>query len=130
MLFIPQKIVSDAYSSFNVLGLCITFIVGGIIIIVSYSIEPLAFWIARRTNRGALSARMEWITTETLQLQRLVHEEIGSGTWSHADSAIPMTAAEETLATLDLTDPCHPRLKYSSGTPKESKAGSVAEGTE
>lgn len=109
-ILIPQKIITDAYTSFSVLGLSITLVSGGIIIILSYSIEPLAFWIAKRTNRHILSAQMEWITTETLQLQRLAHEELGSGTWSHADSAIPLTAPRETLATLDLTDPCHPRL--------------------
>lgn len=121
--------ITDSYTSFSVLGLFILFVSGGIIIIVSYSIEPLAFWIAKRTNRRVLSAQMEWITTETLQLQRLAHEELESGTWSHADSAIPLTAPRETLATLDLTDTCHPRLNPP-GTSKNDEGYSVVEDIE
>lgn len=109
-----QKIVSDAYTSFSVLGLCLVFIVGGLIIILSYSIEPLAFWIEKRCSRGSLPAQMEWIANETLQLQRLAHEELGAGAWSGAANAVPVTKAGETLATLDTTDAYHPRLDSSS----------------
>lgn len=57
---------------------------------------------------------MEWIANETLQLQRLAHEELGAGGWSGAANAVPVTKAGETLATLDTTDAYHPRLDTSS----------------
>lgn len=57
-------------------------------------------------------ARLEWCTNETLQLQRLAHEELDVGTWSHALDAVPRTAKGEVLAVLDLEggDREHPRL--------------------
>ncbi|KAF2086935.1 hypothetical protein K490DRAFT_18351, partial [Saccharata proteae CBS 121410] len=54
--------------------------------------------------------RLEWITNETLQLQRLVHEELGVGTWSCTAGAYPVTAPGERLAVVDLSDKEHPRL--------------------
>ncbi|KAL1651891.1 hypothetical protein SLS58_000014 [Diplodia intermedia] len=56
-------------------------------------------------------ARLEWCANETLQLQRLAHEELGMGTWSKCDGDVPVTEKGERLAMLDLTDSKHPRLK-------------------
>ncbi|KAJ8127569.1 hypothetical protein O1611_g6069 [Lasiodiplodia mahajangana] len=53
--------------------------------------------------------RLEWITNGALQLQRLAHEELGIGEWENCDTSIPITRRLEELATLDLTDPNHPR---------------------
>ena len=47
---------------------------------------------------------------ETLQLQSLVHEELGLGTWTREIGKVPTTKPHELLATLDLSDPRHPRF--------------------
>lgn len=53
---------------------------------------------------------MEWTTNETLQLQRLAHEEIGFGNWSRTTSSIPIIETGDILAILDISDPDHPKL--------------------
>ncbi|OJD29668.1 cytochrome p450 protein [Diplodia corticola] len=105
-----QKIVTTAYTSFNTFGLCLTFIVGCIIIVFSYTIEPLASWIQKRRRFDNYS-RLEWCANETLQLQRMAHEGLGVGTWHHGAEAIPYTDNGERLATLNLANPEHPRLE-------------------
>lgn len=48
---------------------------------------------------------------ETLQLQRLAHEELGLGTWTGCDKDVPVTARFERLGVLDVTERTHPRLR-------------------
>ncbi|KAI3326299.1 hypothetical protein HD806DRAFT_552583 [Xylariaceae sp. AK1471] len=104
-----QKVISTDYVSFSFLGLMIIFVLGLIIIIVSFSLELLASCIQRRWKKGG-HRRLEWITNGTLQLQRLVHEELGIGEWEDCDAMIPVTRQLDDLALLDLTDEKHPRL--------------------
>lgn len=105
-----QKILSTAYTNFSVFGLTTIFIIGGVIIILSYTLEPLVAWIQRRRNLDVYE-RLEWTMNETLQLQRLAHEELGLGTWHQCDTDIPVTGKAEKLGVLDLSDRTHPRLK-------------------
>lgn len=105
-----QKMVSTAYTNFNTFGLCLTFVVGTTIIVLSHTIEPLASCIQKRRRLDTYS-RPEWSLNETLQLQRLAHEELGVGTWHNGAETIPFTDSGERLATVDLTDPDHLRLK-------------------
>ncbi|GME54039.1 uncharacterized protein K452DRAFT_307625 [Neofusicoccum parvum] len=108
-----QKIRSTAYTSFNTFGLCITLTAGAFIILLSYTVEPLVGRLQRRCGRDA-HARLEWCTNETLQLQRLAHEELGlGGRWAGAADAVPVTegAGGRRLGVLDVADPTHPRLK-------------------
>ena len=53
---------------------------------------------------------LEWQTNDTLQLQRLAHEELGYGTWSRAVAGNPVTAAGEKLSVLGIKDDTHPVL--------------------
>lgn len=64
----------------------------------------------RRYPSSRQFARLEWAVNGTLQLQRLAHESLGYGTWSHCDEEIPLTGDGEHLGTLDLDDLKHPRL--------------------
>jgi hypothetical protein len=57
--------------------------------------------------------QLEWHTNEILQLQHLPHEGIGKGTWSKAEESIPITEAGQILATLDISEPAHPKLDVS-----------------
>ena len=47
---------------------------------------------------------------QTFQLQRLAHEELGYGTWTHAADSIPITQRGEKLSLIDTSDPEHPIL--------------------
>lgn len=94
------------------LGLVILLSIGGLIIGVSYTLGSLVNWIQTRKNLN-LYRRLEWTTNETLQLQRLAHEELGFGTWTRTEGDYPITAPGEQLAILDLSEPTHPRLQSS-----------------
>ncbi|OJD39089.1 cytochrome p450 protein [Diplodia corticola] len=105
-----QKILSTAYTNFSVFGLATILVIGGLIIVVSYTLEPFVAWIQRRRNLDVY-ARLEWSLNETLQLQRMAHEELGLGTWRRCDKDVPVTESRERLGVLDLSDRTHPRLK-------------------
>lgn len=105
-----QKIISTDYVPFSMFGLCFTFICGALFLLISYCIEPAVSLIHRRFGAWHYSY-LEWVTNDTLQLQRLAHEAVGAGgAWSGATSTIPLTGSHEDLAVLDLLEPDHPRL--------------------
>ncbi|KAI1428826.1 hypothetical protein F5Y12DRAFT_782402 [Xylaria sp. FL1777] len=104
-----QKIRTTAYTSFNVFGLYILFIGGVVLILLSFSIEPIISCLHRR-RRYSQYRYLEWVTNESLQLHRLAHEGVGWGTWSRATEEIPTIEKGQVLGCLDLTEPRHPVL--------------------
>ncbi|KAL0258270.1 hypothetical protein SLS55_007443 [Diplodia seriata] len=119
-----QKILSSDYTNFSIFGLATTLVAGGLIIIVSYVLEPLVIWIQRRRNLDVY-ARVEWSMNQTLQLQRMAHEELGLGEWECCDADVPRTRRRERLAVLDLDDMKHPKLKAPPPVFDELLAGPV-----
>ncbi|OIW34366.1 hypothetical protein CONLIGDRAFT_688166 [Coniochaeta ligniaria NRRL 30616] len=111
-----QKIRNSNYSSFSLFGLYFIFIVGGLIVLLSWIIEPILACLHRRRAYSLL----EWSTNDVLQLQRLAHEETGSGggNWSGCASGVPVTGKDCLLSPLDISDQSHPRLLLSDGTIK------------
>ncbi|KAL1617650.1 hypothetical protein SLS54_007654 [Diplodia seriata] len=118
-----QKIVNSNFSSFSVLGLTILLSVGGLINIIGYSIEWIVEAIQKRKGWNEYS-RLEWTANDTLQLQRLAHEELGVGTWSATNTSYPITAKEESLAVLDISQKDHPKLLQPSKSYGEALADS------
>ncbi|KAI0544175.1 hypothetical protein F4679DRAFT_591693 [Xylaria curta] len=104
-----QKIRSSAYSSFNLLGLYIIFILGAVIICVSFALEPLLECLYKRRKYKPY-AHFEWISNNSLQLHRLAQEELGLTKWSRCTEEVPTTDRDAYLASLDITDPKHPVL--------------------
>ncbi|KAF2715314.1 hypothetical protein K504DRAFT_529505 [Pleomassaria siparia CBS 279.74] len=130
-----QKIVSTAFSSFNVLGMSLILVLGAWIIILDMGLEPtVAWWQRRRYKKHQLKDHfyasgssktphplysvLEWSHTSTLQLQRLAHEEAGYATWSGCDGDTPVTLPGHYLAPLSLSDVKHPVLKRQEGSDK------------
>ncbi|KAL6708154.1 hypothetical protein ACN47E_003338 [Coniothyrium glycines] len=130
-LCVNQKIVSNNYSSFNVLGLSLILVLGVIIIILDMGCEPAVAWWQRRKYTKALShdpeksaasddtrhplyGALEWSQTNILQLQRLAMEEAGHGDWSSCDNDVPVTEPGQNLASLDLRNLAHPLLQSKS----------------
>ncbi|KAI0395573.1 hypothetical protein F5Y17DRAFT_474277 [Xylariaceae sp. FL0594] len=105
-----QKIRSSEYTSFSFFALAVTFITGALIVLVSYTIEPVLGCLHKRRSYKPY-AHLEWVNNSSLQLHRLAHEELGV-VWSNCDKEIPLTSApDEMLANLDITDPKHPTLR-------------------
>lgn len=108
-----QKIRSDSYTSFNVLGLIIIFAVGGLIMLISVYLPLATARIQRNRNPYA---SLEWVSNDTLQLQRLAHEAVGAGEWVGACDDYPLARKHDLLAVLDITKRKHPVLRAKSET--------------
>lgn len=94
-----QKIRSNDYISFSLFGLYFTFITGGLLIIISYILEPVFTCLYDRRKYREYTY-LEWYTSETLQLQRMAFEGMNSGTWSGYTDTIPRTKQGEILGSL------------------------------
>ncbi|RCI08496.1 hypothetical protein L249_8868 [Ophiocordyceps polyrhachis-furcata BCC 54312] len=94
-----SKVVSTAYSSFNLVGLLLIYILGLIIITSSYMIEPMYEYCWRRKHYKEYKF-LEWSAEETLQLQRAAYQGIGSGTWEGLTHFVPTTDKDMPLADL------------------------------
>ncbi|KAF2138635.1 uncharacterized protein K452DRAFT_204656, partial [Aplosporella prunicola CBS 121167] len=133
-----QLVRSTQFASFSILGLIIIFVIGGFFVILSYLLDPLVVLLLRRQQgqrkpQASSSAdspsttdsssddnfidetiykNLEWLSNETLQLQRLAHEQLGAGTWSGATGGnlVPVTEHGQLLARLDASNSRHPRL--------------------
>lgn len=83
------------------------------LIITSFTIEPVIAWIyrrdqARKLKRGEYKY-LEWTSNGTLQLQRLAYQGIKSGKWSGYTDDIPMTETGALLGDLTQSYPEVPR---------------------
>jgi hypothetical protein len=127
MICANQKIVSNSYSSFNVLGVSLILVIGALIIMLDVGLGPTVVWWQRRKYRmhqiqdtefgpnekssHSLYGALEWSQTSILQLQRLAHESTGYGDWNDCDKDVPVTKQGQLLACLDVCDIKHPRLQ-------------------
>ncbi|KAI0549858.1 hypothetical protein F4679DRAFT_544902 [Xylaria curta] len=105
-----QKMRSTAYASFSLFGLIFTTVVGLLLILTSYLLEPVSEWLYNNKEYKQYE-HLEWTTNATLQLQRLVYEELNLGSWSNCTEVIPTVKADEVLGCLDITDPKHPVVR-------------------
>lgn len=64
-----QRIRSTSHYSVNVLGMGVILIVGGILVVLDWTIVSQVFWFRSYTNAPA-SKKFEWTSTGTLQLLR------------------------------------------------------------
>ncbi|TRX96875.1 hypothetical protein FHL15_002181 [Xylaria flabelliformis] len=111
--------ISTSYISFSLFGLYLTYITGFLVILLSFALEPILSCAQRRWKNREYE-NLEWISNETLQLQRLAYEESGQGDWSKCLDSIPITLADQELGPLNLSDPEHPMLHHSR-SPRSSK---------
>lgn len=79
-------------------------VTGVLIIIASYALEPIFECLYRR-RRYREYTFLEWSASETLQLQRIGFQGVGSGTWSGYMDNIPRTKGGEVLTGLALEYP-------------------------
>ncbi|KAF1986965.1 hypothetical protein K402DRAFT_463095 [Aulographum hederae CBS 113979] len=106
-----QKIISLAYTSFSVLGLSFILGIGALLIVLSYTVEPLAIWAVKKWQWHNY-AILEWSKNDVLHLQSAVHEELGLGTWSCRIGEVPTTLeGRHRLAVLDTRDLKEPRFR-------------------
>jgi hypothetical protein len=97
--FCRNQIIRNAgqYQSFSVLGLCLIGVVGFLIILISFCIEPLVKAIRSMLGRKTFKSE-SWITDFVLQQQRIAFEAEGMGTWSNIRGVVPLTERGELLS--------------------------------
>lgn len=83
------KVRNAAYSSFSVLGLSVIFGVGVFIILINCWLSNIVGWMQRKFGKGEYQ-RIEWMESETLQLQRMAFEGRGIGPWKGQDAPVPV----------------------------------------
>ncbi|KAK8112477.1 hypothetical protein PG984_013003 [Apiospora sp. TS-2023a] len=109
-----QKILSTAHTSFSMFGLCFTLATGGLIILISYILDPI-FECLHTRYRHKSYQHLEWRSNATLQIHRLAEEQIGFSTWEDCTAFIPTTttsaADDSAMSSLDIADPNHPKLR-------------------
>lgn len=105
-----QKIRSSAYTSFSCFGLFFTLIMGALITVTSYILEPLLSYL-HKGRKYKSYAHLEWTSNTSLQLHRMAHEQLEGRKWAHCTEHIPTTDPETPLASLDISDPTHPILR-------------------
>lgn len=112
--------------SFSLFGLYFTLVAGVLIIISSYVLEPIFECLYRRRKYREYTF-LEWSASETLQLQRIGFQGIGSGTWSGYTDNIPRTKEGEALASLALEYPLKANCSNdSSGTPEKTNGNTTS----
>lgn len=104
---------SSKHYSFSAWTLGVILIVGSTLMLTSAFVEELfALFLRYPRLRSAklIYSYFEWQAGSTLQLQRLAHENLGLGTWTRTDEAIPVTELGDTLGVLDVTKSKHVRM--------------------
>lgn len=76
--------------------------VGVLIILVSYLLEPIFEHLARR-HKFQEYKYLEWTGNETLQLQRVAYQGLGSEAWSGYTDSIPKTQPGYLLADMHVS---------------------------
>ncbi|KAI1766532.1 hypothetical protein GGR53DRAFT_518925 [Hypoxylon sp. FL1150] len=104
-----QKVRSPYHTSFSLFGILFILCFGSLTIILSVSLDSLAR-IVGKYRKSDQNSSLEWALNETLQLQRLAHEELGIGPWSRGAKTIPLVESSAELAILDSSNPKHPRM--------------------
>ena len=101
--------------------LTIILILGGLICFLEIAMETIVVLLEDRGIIKASSA--EWFNNDTLQLQRMAHEELGLGHWeiSKIPQNIPVTEKGQLLGVLDCSDRKHPRLVNPATIPRQAK---------
>ena len=90
---------SGDHMSFSVLGMSIILILGGVIMIISLSIDTVVGAIQQRTGKGEYR-RQEWILHDKLQLLRRANERAGRGTRAGSYETVPVTESGQPLTDL------------------------------
>ena len=89
-----QKIRDSHFYSFSVLGLVITLLVGGSIVLLNLCLSTVVGWFQRFSGKG-VHRREYWRLDHSLQVQRMAYENAGIGRWKGKHSLVPVTGKGE-----------------------------------
>ncbi|KAH8586890.1 hypothetical protein B0O99DRAFT_695042 [Bisporella sp. PMI_857] len=109
-----QKVRSEKHFSFSVWILIFILLMGSTVVFLATFIEQVFAFICLlpllRSSQKLAYSHAEWQASSALQLQRLVHENLGLGNWSRTDKSVPVTEMGDLLGVLDISDAKHTRM--------------------
>ncbi|KAL8819482.1 MAG: hypothetical protein Q9223_002094 [Gallowayella weberi] len=100
-------------TSFSVLGVTIILVVGAVLILGSFALDPTV-QLVRHTMRKNEYKIIQYAVDGTWQLQRLAYEEAGQGHWSGGVNSVPLTRVEDKIGLPRDANQTHPRLSQAS----------------
>jgi hypothetical protein len=86
--------VTNGTVNFGEKSLILVFVIGTIVILISFVAEDVVGALQKRWHIGE-HARALWIQDGTLQLQRLALQQAELGTWSGTENIVPVTELNE-----------------------------------
>ena len=95
-------------TSFSVVGLIVTFVVGGTIVLTSWTLDTFFGGLQSLLKKGEYK-KLNWLLDDKLQLQRMLLEGVGHGTWDGA-MGFPTTTHKEKFGGWRDIDIEHPTL--------------------
>jgi hypothetical protein len=90
-----------SFESFSLLALTLVFVLGTLIVLFSLVVDDIFAFIQRHWNRGATGRDM-WKANDTLQIQRMLYEHQGCGTWHDEPNGVPVTNFGDGMGMLEL----------------------------
>jgi hypothetical protein len=125
-----QKIRDSHFYSFSVLGLFVTAVVGGTVVLLNLCLSTVVGWIRQISGKG-IHRHEHWKLDHSLQVQRMAYENAGIGHWKGKRSLVPVTGKGErfgkpTRASVDGLSAASPVFspvtRYSAYTPVSQEA--------
>lgn len=83
---------------------------GTLITVTSYTLEPILNWLHKHRQHKSY-ANLEWISNNSLQLHRMIHEQLMGQDWANCTDDVLITDPEISLMNLDISDPEHPVIR-------------------
>ena len=123
-----QKVYTTEYTSFNVLGLSIIFLVGGVLIILDLVLSLLVGLLAR--VRGYTNPYDPWLQDDPLHLQQRAFEQSGLGTWQGQDTSVPVTEPGQKMRPPWYMSPLPQVNRLIGGTSEQTDASNVEDNDE
>ncbi len=109
-------------TSFSSFGLIIIFVVGGLIVLTSWTLDTTVGALQSMLKKGEYK-KLNWLLDDKLQLQTMLLEGVGLGTWEGA-IGFPTTTQKERFGGWRDIDVQHPTLIPRSAGIRSPWAGS------
>ncbi|KAL3421694.1 hypothetical protein PVAG01_05850 [Phlyctema vagabunda] len=116
-----QKVLnSGPFTNFSILGIAITFAVGGVLIFLGLTIDVLVSIVKSWIGKGEYS-RLAWVLDEKFQLQRMAFEGKGWDEWVPESKAdlIPVMKKGQSIGKYDIVEKEHPTIVHRKSMPAE-----------
>lgn len=83
--------ITAGTTDFSALGVLLIFCVGGVVIVLGYTLDAIIGFIQVHSGKGR-HRRIAWIISDKLHLRHMVLQRAGVAEWQNRDGSVPWTA--------------------------------------